>query len=195
MGTGTQAGIGVGGRIMQMIFLPAMAIAFAATPMAGQNFGGRHPARVRETFRVACMYGVAAMAVCTLFTQVEAERFVRFFTGQPDVVAAASAFLRYLSWNFPAVGVIFTCSALFQGMGNTWPSFGSMAVRLFTFAAPVMVIAGRPGIELKHLLMLSILSTLMQAAVSYAWLRVEFRKRLGPLSEPLPQEAGGTALV
>jgi putative MATE family efflux protein len=147
MGIGTQAGIGVGGRVMQMIFLPAM-----------------------------------AMLACTLFTQLEAERIVRVFTQEPQVVAAASTFLRYLSWNFPAVGVIFTCSALFQGMGNTWPSFGSMMVRFFTFAIPAVVIAGRPGVELRHLLMLSICSTLMQAVVSYAWLRVKFRKRLGPLA-------------
>jgi len=184
MGTPTQAGIGVGGRIMQMIFLPAMAIAFAATPMAGQNFGGRQAARVRETFRYACAYCVGAMVLCTVFTQVGAERFARIFTQQPEVVAAAGTFLRYLSWNFPAVGVIFTCSALFQGMGNTWPSFGSMMVRFFTFAIPVVVIAGRPGIELRHLMMLSIASTLVQAVVSFAWLRVEFRKRLGPLAAP-----------
>ena len=57
-----------------------------------------------------------------------------------------------------------------------------MMVRFFTFAIPAVVIAGRPGVELRHLLMLSICSTLMQAAVSYAWLRVEFRKRLGPLA-------------
>ena len=54
-------------------------------------------------------------------------------------------------------------------------------VRL-TFAIPAVVIAGRPGVELRHLLMLSIASTLMQAVVSYTWLRVEFRKRLGPLA-------------
>ena len=189
MGTPAQAGIGVGGRVMQMIFLPAMAIAFAATPLAGQNFGGRQAARVRETFRVACACGVAAMVLCTLFTQLEAERIVRFFTQQPDVVAAAATFLRYLSWNFPAVGVIFTCSALFQGMGNTWPSFGSMMVRFFTFAIPVVLIAGRPGIELRHLLMFSIASTLMQAVVSCAWLRAEFRKRLGPLAAPAAFDA------
>jgi len=58
-----------GGELFLMgLFMAAMAIAFAATPMAGQNFGGRHAARVRETFRVACAYGVAAMLACTLFT-------------------------------------------------------------------------------------------------------------------------------
>ena len=50
-GAAAQAGFGIGGRIMQGIFLPVMAIAFAAAPVAGQNFGARHPDRVRETFR------------------------------------------------------------------------------------------------------------------------------------------------
>jgi Na+-driven multidrug efflux pump len=32
-------------------FLPAMALAFAVTPVAGQNFGAQLHGRVRETFR------------------------------------------------------------------------------------------------------------------------------------------------
>jgi Na+-driven multidrug efflux pump len=166
---------------MQMTFLPAMAIAFAATPIAGQNFGARNAARVRETFRAACAYGVVAMALLTLLVQWDAEWLTRVFSTQPEVVAAGAQFLRYLSWNFVAIGVIFTCSAMFQGMGNTWPSFGSMAVRLVTFAVPAVWIAHRPGFELRHLLLLSVASVLIQALVSYAWLRVEFRKRLGAL--------------
>jgi len=79
--------------------------------------------------------------------------------------------------------VVFTCSAMFQGMGNTWPSLGSMAVRLVTFALPAIWIAQRPGFELRHVLMLSVASVLVQAAVSYAWLRVEFAKRLPRLAQ------------
>ncbi|MGZ5105905.1 MAG: MATE family efflux transporter [Usitatibacter sp.] len=40
-GAAAQAGFGIGTRVMQMIFLPAMALAFAAAPIAGQNFGAR----------------------------------------------------------------------------------------------------------------------------------------------------------
>jgi len=52
---GAQAGFGVGGRVMQALFLPVMAIAFAASPVAGQNFGAGQYARVRETFRRAAV--------------------------------------------------------------------------------------------------------------------------------------------
>ena len=51
-GAAAQAGFGIGSRVMQAIFLPAMAIAFAAAPIAGQNFGARHPAaRPRDVSR------------------------------------------------------------------------------------------------------------------------------------------------
>src|SRR5262249_26278109 len=60
-GAGAQAGYGIGARIMQSIFLPAMAVAFAASPIAGQNFGaGRHD-RVRDTFRQTALIGSAIM--------------------------------------------------------------------------------------------------------------------------------------
>jgi putative MATE family efflux protein len=195
LGAATQAGIGIGGRIMQMIFLPAMAIAFAATPIAGQNFGARLPERVRETFRAACVRCVVVMVLLTFLTQWKADALTRIFSSQPDVVAAGATFLHYLSWNFAAVGVVFTCSALFQAMGNTWPSFGSMMVRFFTFAIPAVFIAHRPGFRLEHLLMLSIASTLTQAVVSFLWLRVEFRKRLGTMSPPATREEGSAAVA
>ena len=38
-GSAAQAGFGVGQRVTQMIFLPAMAIGFSIAPVAGQNFG------------------------------------------------------------------------------------------------------------------------------------------------------------
>ena len=50
-GAAAQAGFGLGIRLMQSIFLPAMAIAFATGPIAGQNYGAKQYGRVRETFR------------------------------------------------------------------------------------------------------------------------------------------------
>ncbi len=52
-GPQAQAGYGIGSRVMQAVFLPAMAVAFATGPIAGQNFGARHAGRVRDTFRHA----------------------------------------------------------------------------------------------------------------------------------------------
>src|SRR5450631_209572 len=108
-GSAAQAGFGVGMRVMQSIFLPAMAVAFAAAPIVGQNYGAKRPERVRETFRVAAMLSAAIMLFLTLICQWRAAWFIRFFTTDAAVVDVGAQYLRIISWNFIATGVIFTC--------------------------------------------------------------------------------------
>jgi putative MATE family efflux protein len=177
-GPAAQAGFGIGSRVMQMIFLPAMALAFAAAPVAGQNFGAGKFERVRETFRVAAVQGAIVMAILTGLVQWNPGIFARPFTSEPEVIAVCGEFLSYISWNFVAVGLVFTCSALFQALGNTWPSLFSQGVRLATFAVPTIWMAHRPGFEMRFMFLASVASMLVQAMVSYFLLKREFRRRL-----------------
>ncbi|HEY0662010.1 MAG TPA: MATE family efflux transporter [Lysobacter sp.] len=177
-GAEAQAGFGVGSRVMQAIFLPAMAIAFAVAPVAGQNFGAVRPDRVRETFRVAALLGTGLMLVLTLLCQWRPDWLVGVFTEEPDVIAVAAQFLRIISLNFIASGLIFTCSGMFQALGNTVPSLLSSGTRLLTFAVPAILLAGHPGFELHHLWMLSVATVTVQALLSLWLLRGELRQRL-----------------
>jgi putative MATE family efflux protein len=177
-GAAAQAGVGLGFRINQMLFVPALAISFAATPIGGQNFGAQNAARVRETFRVCLLYLGAVMVACFAFIQVMAEPFARVFTNDAEVVASAVLVLTYLSWNFLPSSVTMSCSSMFQAMGNTWPSFASTGVRIATFAIPAVWMARQPWFELRHIFLLSVATVFVQAAVSYLWLRREFARRL-----------------
>src|SRR3546814_6524351 len=47
-GAAAQAGFGVGSRVMQAIFLPAIAVAFACSPIAAQNVGDRKSTRLNS---------------------------------------------------------------------------------------------------------------------------------------------------
>src|SRR5262249_13145760 len=126
-GAEAQAGYGLGSRVMQAIFLPAMAVAFAVAPLAGQNYGARNFPRVRESFAAAAKLGTGIMLVLTLFCQWRPDWFFIPFTREPAVVAVGADFLRVVSWNFVATGLIFTCSGMFQALGNTVPSLLSSA--------------------------------------------------------------------
>ncbi|MBC7984411.1 MAG: MATE family efflux transporter, partial [Candidatus Obscuribacterales bacterium] len=120
-GAEAQAGFGIGSRIMQSIFLPAMAIAFAAGPVAGQNFGARNAARVTDTFMKTALLSTVLMTAITLLAQWQPEFFVGIFTTEAEVIAVGALFLQLISLNFIAQGLIFTCSSMFQGLGNTRP--------------------------------------------------------------------------
>jgi putative MATE family efflux protein len=177
-GQDAQAGFGVGMRVNQSLFLPAMAVAFAAAPIVGQNFAAGKFTRVRETFLRATLIGAAIMGSLTLFCQLGAERVVRAFTAQPGAVAVSTQFLKVISWNFIASGIVFTCSAVFQGLGNTVPSVLSSATRIASFIGPALWLASRPQFELVELWYISVASMTTQALVSLWLVRAEFRRRL-----------------
>jgi putative MATE family efflux protein len=179
-GASAQAAFGIGNRLMQAIFLPAMALAFAASPVAGQNYGARQFGRVRQTFHVAVTRGSVLMLALTLFCQWRPELLVAAFTHEPDVIANGATFLRIISLNFVASGVVFTCSGVFQGLGHTWPSLASGASRLITFVLPAVWLSRWQGHQLQHVWELSVASVWLQAATSFVLLRIVMRDRLAP---------------
>lgn len=173
-----QAGYGVGVRVLQALFLPMIAIAFAASPIAGQNFGARNAARVRETFRSASATITIMMAGLTLFCQWRPDLFIRSMASDPAVVAVGAGYLRITSWNFVALGIVFTCSGLFQAMGNTWPALVSCVVRLVLFCLPAFWFSLQHGARIEQLWYISVGSITLQAGGSLWLLRQEFRRRL-----------------
>jgi putative MATE family efflux protein len=177
-GPATQAGFGVGSRVMQAIFLPAMAIAFATAPVAGQNFGAGKLERVKETFRVAAVMSSVVMLALTLLCQWRGDALIRIFTSDPDVVDVGANYLQVISLNFVASGLIFTSSGLFQALGNTWPSLISSGSRLITYVIPAIWLGLHGRFELRHLWYLSVATVTLQAVMSLLLLARQFRLSL-----------------
>ena len=181
-GSAAQAGFGIGSRIMQSIFMPAMAIAFAAGPIAGQNFGAGHGARVRETFLKAVLLNTVVMVLVTVLLQWKPEALVGFFTAETNAQAVGATFLRIISWTFIAQGVVFTCSGVFQGLGNTRPAMLSSAVRLAAFVPLAVWLSGRAGFALERVWYLSVATVWLQGCVSYLLMHGQFKRRLTALA-------------
>ncbi len=186
VGAAAQAGFGIGSRVMQAMFIPAMAIAFAAAPIAGQNIGAGNPRRARETFLVGAAMETAVMVLLTLLARWQGAGLVHVFTQEPAASAVATEYLAVISWNFAAQGIIFTASGMFQALGNTVPAMLSSATRVVTFAIPALWLARQPGFTLRQLWVLSIATVTLQMVVSVALLSREWRKRLaaGPVHVP-----------
>jgi len=182
-GPPTQAGFGIAGRVMQALFVPIMAVAFGAAPVAGQNFGAGRAERVKETFRAAAWMSTALMLVDTLLCVWKADWLIRLFSDDPVVIAVGGTYLRIISWNFVAVGLTFTCSSLFQALGNSWPSLISAGSRVVTYLIPAIWLGSQRHFELRHLWYLSVVTVSLQAVFSLILLQQQFRQRLGPRAQ------------
>jgi putative MATE family efflux protein len=191
-GATAQAGFGIGGRIMQSVFLPAMAVAFAAAPIAGQNFGAGRMERVRETFRQSALIGSAIMLGLTLLCLIRPQVLIAIFTNDPAVTEVGVGYLQVAALNFVPIGIVFACSGMFQALGNTWPALVSSAVRVTFFTVASLWLSTQPFLQLKYLWYLSATSIVLQALLSYVLLRREFHKKLShaPAS---PFHAGGAS--
>ncbi len=193
-GAEAQAGFGIGQRVVQAGFMPIVALGFAVAPVAGQNFGARLGHRVRETFTVAASLAVGGMLVLVGLCQLAPAALIGIFSADPAVVAVGEEYLRIVSWNFVASGLVFVASSMFQAMGNTVPSLATSAVRVLVVAVPAFVLARRPDFRLVWIWYLTVLSVTLQMGVSLWLLRREFRRRLvfapPPTAAPEPGLAG-----
>ena len=179
-GAAAQAGFSIGGRIMQSIFMPTMAIAFALGPIAGQNFGAMQFDRVRETCSKGIILSSIVMLVVTILMQWKSDLLIAFFTEDAEVILVGSVFLQLISLNFIAQGIVFSCSGMFQGLGNTRPALLSSCIRMATFLPLAVYLKYQDGFTINQVWWVSILSVTIQAIASYVLVQREFKRKLGP---------------
>jgi putative MATE family efflux protein len=177
-GAAAQAGFGIGMRIIQAGFMPVVALGFSVAPVAGQNFGARQADRVKNTFRDAAWMAAAAMLLFAIACHVAPAAMVGVFTKDPAVIAVGSDYLRIISWNFVASGLIFVASSTFQAMGNTVPSLVASGARIGLFAVVALFLARMPGFELWWIWYLSVATVVVQLTLAMWFLRREFARRL-----------------
>ena len=197
-GAAAQAGFGIGQRVLGLIHMPALAVALAAGPIAGQNFGAGNGARVRDTFVKSALIVTIVMLGFMALAQLKPDLLLGGFSNDRETMEIAHLFLRIISFNMVAQGLIFTCSSMFQGLGNTKPVLLSSATRVFTYSLPAILLSTRPGFRIEYVWYLSVAATTFQAALSLWLLRREFRKRFAPLpkgeaAEPVEAEPAARA--
>lgn len=181
-GADAQAGFGVGSRVVQTVLLPGMAIAFAVGPIAGQNFGARKSARVRETFSTAAVIASGATAIVTIIVQWRPVAMVALFGANPAALMFAAQYLQLVSWAFVAQSLVYVCSSMFQGLGNTTPALVSSGTRSLAFIVPAVWLSTRRNFEIEQIWYLFSASVVIQAAASLWLLRMEMNRRLFALA-------------
>ena len=177
-GAAAQAGFGIGQRIIQAGFMPVVALGFAVAPVAGQNFGAGLPDRVKATFKDASLMAAGVMLLLAIATHIAPAALMGIFTGDPAVVRVGEEYLRIISYNYVASGLIFVASSMFQAMGNTIPALVSSATRIAIIAIPAVMLSRLPGFELHTIWYLSVFAVFVQLGLSMYLLRREFSRRL-----------------
>jgi Na+-driven multidrug efflux pump len=127
---------------------------------------------------------MGASILFAIICNIAPAALVGIFSTDPEVIARGEDYLRIISWNFVASGLIFVSSSMFQAMGNTIPSLISSGVRLAIVAFPAVLLSRMPGFEMRWIWYLSVGAVFIQLALSLLLLRREFDRRLQFVAVP-----------
>lgn len=180
-GAAPQAAFGIGMRVLQFGMMPAMAISFATAAIVGQNFGAGHPGRVRQVFVDALKLNLSAVGLFCVAFHLAPDALIRPFSPDPEVIRYGAEFLRWISWNLLAMGVVMACGGVFAGFGNTLPSLFGTVLRFGFIVAAGLLLAARPDFAPVWLWALSIGGALLQLGLNLLLLRGQMHRQLAPL--------------
>jgi Na+-driven multidrug efflux pump len=133
---------------------------------------------VRKTFVSAASLAGGLMLLFALLCHIAPDEMITFFSKDPAVIAVGDEYLRIVSWNFVASGIIFVGSSMFQAIGNTIPALMTSVLRLVLVAVPVLLFARQPGFSLRLIWYLSVASVMLQMVMSLLLLKRELNLRL-----------------
>lgn len=171
-----QAAFGIGMRILQMGMMPSMAVSFATAAIVGQNFGAGRHARVIEAWWLSLKWSVGGCLIFVVAFHLLPEALFRPFTDDVKVVGYGAEFLRWISWNLLGTGVVFACSGLFSGLGNTRPSLISSAVRIAAILVPATLLSRHSDFAPGWIWRLSVAATTLQVALNLLFLRARLKR-------------------
>jgi Na+-driven multidrug efflux pump len=138
----------------------------------------------------------AVMVLLVIVCLIAPHALIGVFSKDPAVLAVGTEYLRIVSWNFVASGLIFVASSMFQAMGNTVPSLVASGTRILLVAVPAILLSRTGGFQLNWLWYLSVGAVFVQLALSMLLLRREFSRRLTFPSQPkLDNTAVASAMV
>jgi Na+-driven multidrug efflux pump len=135
---------------------------------------------VREACNKGILLNSIVMLIVTVLVHIDPTFMVAAFTDEAEVIAVGADFLQIVSFNFICQGIVFSCSGVFQGLGNTKPALLSSAFRLALFIPIALVLAAQPDFVESHIWYASVIAVFSQAGLSYWLVQRELRIKLKP---------------
>ena len=188
-GTAALASIGIGFRILQAIYIPVIAVASAMAAIVGQNFGANKYRRITGTFARAWLIATLFMLFCTAICQAFPAYLIGMFSDDPAVIRFGVTYLKIFSLGFVMVGTIMITSAVFQGLGKTYPSLVGAALDNVLFAGLVFTLPVYFSWGIQSIWWIKLTTAIIEMAVVAVWLKGELQRTRLRITSAL-QQAG-----
>lgn len=191
-GKNVVAAYGVGLRLDQFAFLPAMTFSLAVSSLVGQNLGAGKHERVRETVRASIRIVSAVSLFMTLVMVTVPRPLLSIFTTDREVLQLGASYLRTVSLSYLPMAIMFTLNGVMRGAGDTVPGMINTMAGLWFVRVPLArYLSSMPALGVRGIWMAVASSPIVGVILSWLYYRTgRWQKRAirHPRMEPNPAE-------
>ena len=168
---------GILNRVMMFALFPVLGVTQGFLPIAGYNYGANNNERVKETIKMAILYGSAVATLIFIGIICFPEAIARLFTSDVALIEETPKALLYVFLATPVITAQLIGSAYFQAAGKALPALVLTLLKQGIFLIPLVYVMpkffGLNGIWFSFPVA-DVLATL----VTLLFLRIEVRKHL-----------------
>jgi len=147
-GASAMAAYTVTNRIEQLVQMPYKSISSALSTYAGQNYGAKNLARVKNGLRHGMLLAVILSASMLLVFQLLKEPIMGLFVKEQDVIEIGAKGLSVTSCFYLTLGGIYVSRGILNGVGDAMFAFINGIVEIgCRFLIPYILVALFPGVD------------------------------------------------
>jgi Na+-driven multidrug efflux pump len=139
-GTGVVAAYGISQRVSSLGISLLVGIGLGLSALIGHNLGASKFERARHTARQALQLSIGIMTGIGLIVFIFAGPIMRIFFSEPDIIAHGVAVLRIMAVGFPFLGIYFTISHIYTGVGENRPPMVINILHAWALEVPAIYI-------------------------------------------------------
>ncbi|HPI04181.1 MAG TPA: MATE family efflux transporter [Candidatus Goldiibacteriota bacterium] len=121
-GPGIIAAFGIGLRIDQFSFIPAMSLGAAASSFTAQAIGAKKEELIHKAALWVTVFSLAFALVSFAVINLFPSQITAIFTGDASVISHGATYFKYITFTYFAYAIMFAFQGIVRGSGDTLPS-------------------------------------------------------------------------
>ncbi|MCS7299595.1 MAG: MATE family efflux transporter [Spirochaetia bacterium] len=133
---------GIGNRIDQFAFLPALSLGLALMTISSQNLSAERYDRVFEFLKWALIISLGISGIVVVVSNLFAESIFGFFVSDREVISLGVDYIRVMSISYVLMGVVFSIQGIIRGAGDTLAVLIIKSLSMLVVRIPVAYVLG-----------------------------------------------------
>ncbi|WP_432665633.1 MATE family efflux transporter [Wukongibacter baidiensis] len=139
-GTNAVAAMGIGNRLMGLIFMPLLGFSMGGSTIVGQNLGAQDVERADKTAKIAAKICVGIVSICSIFALAFPAQIMKIFVDDRNVIDIGIPMIRIIMPGMIALGVLFGLGTVFSGSGYNLPFLVSSLISRWIVQVPLLLL-------------------------------------------------------